>query len=327
MTPNKLTLGSIDTPNHPDFDAIYDCYSKVFTLESERESRENFEAILDRNKAPKAIADKSKEMWIYLKNEDGKVVGAANFDAFAGSKTEGYDGSVHAIYVFVDPAYRKQGIFTRLNDEMQQAACDYVKQVIPNAPEKPNVPIIAEQNAPFRMTPEEYLADNEAAGIDQVVRRQVFEKEKYHTLDCRYIQPPLSEEQGACTYLDAVIRPGTDKANSVPSSFIKEHFDRFFSLSFPPGTTRQHPDLTEMNESLEAPHIKMLPAGRFDGLGKHLNAKAMENLPEEHKETPVSDLFPTLHRGFTGQKAVKSHPRVNSEQGIGRGQTPQDYAS
>lgn len=292
----SLTSHTIDTPNDPRFDKVYDCYSKVFTLPSERESRENFEAILESNAEAEVQAGKSKELWVYLQDEKGNVVGAANFDVFAGSKAEGYDGTVHAIYVFVDPAYRQKGVFTRLNDEMHRAACEYIKEAMPEKTSQGelNVPILAEQNAPLRMTPEEYMADNEAAGIDQVQRRVVFENEGYRTLDCRYIQPPLSADQEACTYLDMVARPGRAGEKTIPSSVIKEHLDRFFTLSFPEGTTRDSAELAEMNQSLEKSEVALQPAGRFKNLRDQLNADMVTALPEAQQETPLGELKPEL---------------------------------
>jgi hypothetical protein len=101
----------------------------------------------------------------------------------------------------------------------------------------------------------------------------VFEKEGYHTLDCRYIQPPLSEDQEACTYLDMVVKPGRPGETSIPASAIREHLERFFTLSFPPGTTLDHPDIAEMKEGLSHDKpIRLLPGGHFKKLIPDINA-------------------------------------------------------
>ena len=298
----SLKVGTIDKPGEKIFDEVYNCYSKVFTLESERESRENFEAILASNTDESIVAGKSKEMWVYLQNEEGTVVAASNFDCFAGNKAEGIDGTIHAIYVFVAPEFRQAGVFERLNEEMLKAAADYTKSVIPGTPEKPVIPIIAEQNAPFRMTAEEYLADNEAAGIDQVVRRVVFERKGYRTLDCRYIQPPLSEEQGACTYLDMVARTSPD-VKSLPSAAIKEHLERFFTLSFPEGTTLDHPDIAEMKASLDSmKDVKFNPPGKFTPLIGKLNVEDLAKLPEQDK--PLGEVYPDLFAQYQGKTSA-----------------------
>ncbi|MFZ4541796.1 MAG: hypothetical protein ACOYNL_08335 [Rickettsiales bacterium] len=300
MNLNALHVGVIDSPDNPDFDKIYECYSKVFTLPSERESKENFIEVLKRNADPEVQASKAKEMWIYLRDRSGRVVGASNIDVFAGSSGRGVDGTLQGIYTFVDPDYRNKGVFTRLVAEREKAAVNFCKQHYPNVAD-PQVITFVEQNSPMLMTAEEYLADNKAAGIDQCVRRTVFEKAGFRTAGFRYIQPDLEAVggKGKCEYLDMQIKART---GSIPAATIREHLSRFFKLSFPAGTAIENSGLEAMNNSLPPKgEIHLAPPGMFATLSSTVvNENTLIKLKPEERHLPLhqalAPYFPMLSR-------------------------------
>lgn len=308
MDINSLEIGFLDNRNHPDFNGIYDCYSKVFTLPTERESKENFLDILDRNEDPEVKGSKAKEMWVYLKDPKGEVVGASNFDVFAGSKTPGYHGTIQAVYDFVAPEYRGKGFYKKLIEAREKVAADYCRKLDPSLPAELNIPTLLEQNSPMLMTANEYLGDNEAAGIDQCERRTLFESLGFRTAKFRYIQPDLEEVggEGKCTYLDTQVKA---KGNSIPASVVKEHLERFFKLSFLEGTDINNPGLEDMARSIpEKGDIQLLPKGVFKFLSQLVSEKWLKTLPEDQRDTPLHQVverqFPMLAH------AIRSMPGV-----------------
>jgi GNAT superfamily N-acetyltransferase len=298
MTKQDYQTGVIDQPNDPRFKAVYACYEKCFTLPEERETEKNFNKIMMRNGNPKIekIAGKSKEMWVYLQNpENGEVMAAANFDVFAGNKAQGVDGTVHDIYLFVDPQYRQNGIFKELLKAREEAAKEFCREVSPET-KNPRILAFAEQNAPLLMTGEEYLHDTNAALIDQCVRREVFEGKDYETLNFRYVQPPLTRGGDTCDYLDMVVQNA--KGEAVPSACIKEHLERFFALSFPRGT--KIPDQTA-NDLDNHELISTAPLGKHAKLGKILHTHGLEKLTDEDLERPLGKVFPRLTKLHYGK--------------------------
>ncbi len=239
----------------PDFKAMYELYQRCFQLKEEQLSSDEFIDLVAKN----TDGANAEEAWVGLKDKTGKMIAASNYDAFKGTGTEGVNGTSHLIFTMVDPAHRQKGTFKALTE----ASLQKVKEFTGN--QGANIITFAEQNNPYLMTAEQYIADNEAAGIDQCARRHVFEQVGYRTLNMRYIQPP-TESGDANTYLDLVVQ-GADPKKPVPTGLIREHLNRFFELSFPEGTSVDHPEVAAMKRDLKAMEtsgVAVAEVGKFN---------------------------------------------------------------
>ena len=278
----------LPVPERDVFDDIYETYQKCFPLKSEQESKANFQKILASNPKPEDPDARAKEMWVYLRDEKGTILGASNFDVFAGTDTPGVDGTVHGIYMFVNPACREQGVFKRLVAEREKEARKFIRAKTGHAE---TVVTFAEQNSPLLMTPREYLEDSSKV-IDQCQRRIVFDRSSFDTLIFPYVQPELSEGQGACTYLDIVTK-GYPKGKPIPSGLLKEHFSRFFELSFPEGTSIDHEHFKPALEALEAhEEVSLLSKGKSAEGSKFAelsNFLSIEKVKEMRQRVPKEE--------------------------------------
>lgn len=273
----------------PDFDAMYDLYCTCFQLPEEQQSKEEFIELLGNN----PTADRAEEAWVGLKDKKtGAMAAAWNYDVFAGSRTDGVDGTIHDIFTMVHPDHREAGIFKLAMEARLQKAREFAGN--PEA----NLVAFAEQNNPFLMTANQYIDDTRGA-IDQCKRRNIFEKLDYRTLDMRYLQPPLSEEGEPNTYLDLVVKGAKD--GRVASDTVREHMDRFFKLSFPEGTTLDHPDIAAMKHDLDHNEsFRVNPPDKFRKLSGVFNVENLEQLPENMKDTRLGELYHFMAKSHFG---------------------------
>jgi GNAT superfamily N-acetyltransferase len=304
----RYEYGLIDRPDHPDFDAVYQCYQKCFPLPTEQESKENFLAILEDNKD---AAKPGREMWVYIKDKrTGEVLGADNFDAFPAAGGHEINGTCQDIYMFVDEKYRRQGLYSRLVALREQATAQYLQEIgrVPDA----QICTFAEQINPLMMSPAQYVEDSEAA-IDQCVRRSIFERPiktseesdhrepGFRTIQMRYVQPPLEADGEVCDYLDYVVKM-PDHRTTIPAEIVRGHLDQFFEKSFPEGTSLGTEGLAGMKRDLEV--IREIPlesTGKFDDLGTQLSIGRLSQLPEAQHERRIGELFPELVQQHYGK--------------------------
>jgi GNAT superfamily N-acetyltransferase len=202
--------------NH--FDKIYECYLTCFTLEEEQASKEDFIKNLFENSEGKKPG---VEWWVFARDKQtGEIAGFNNFTAFEAARGHGVDGTVHDIYMGVAENYREQGLSRYLMTARDRASVEYLQEAAGKTGDynrlmelnsRPvHLATFAEQNNPLMMTVGQYLTDSKAANIDQWDRRYVYgDKLDHATLGARYVQPPLSDDQEACRYLDLVARSST----------------------------------------------------------------------------------------------------------------------
>lgn len=273
----------------PDFDAMYDLYCACFQLPEEQQSKEEFIDLLANNPG----ADRAEEAWVGLKDKKtGAMVAAWNYDVFKGNGTEGIDGTIHDIFTMVHPDHREAGIFKLAMDARMQKAREFVGD------ENAFLLPFAEQNNPLLMTANQYIDDTRGA-IDQCKRRNIFEKLDYRTLDMRYLQPPLSDDGEPNTYLDLVVQNAPN--GRVASATVREHMERFFKLSFPEGTTLDHPDIAAMKKDLDTHEsFRVNPKDKFKKLSSTLNVQNLEMLPEEQKDTRLGELYHFIAKDHFG---------------------------
>jgi len=232
----KLQAGAISSGDTQDFADFYGLYEKIFTLPEEREEPEGFarafalnhDAELQKQQGPYS------EKALFVRDPDtGELIGAINFFVMArkdGEDLDGLDGMSQLNYLFVDERYRKMGIGSYLINAAEQASREFIRESGP-APVRAGerVPVVAffcEQNAPVKMTPGEYMQDNNNALIDQCDRLQWWQGRGFRRMDFTYVQPPLEEggEPCAALTLNAKAPPGIVITDKIAARFLESFF-------------------------------------------------------------------------------------------------------
>jgi GNAT superfamily N-acetyltransferase len=232
---SDFELMELSEPNDSILEPFYDLYSQVFTLEEEREPIEAFRAILDMNSRTDLQRDFGPycEYITVAKARDSRVIALANYILYAypGGAYE-FSGSSQLNFICVAPDARGQGMATQLL-RFLETRVDAFATAHTGEP-SPRTFITIEQNNPSRMTPEQRRRDEAAAGISSERRNRWWRRQGYRRLDFPYVQPPLSEEQEACRYIDYYARllgPGSADFNSLPSAQLLDHLRRYFFIS------------------------------------------------------------------------------------------------
>jgi len=220
----EVEVKIISSPGSANFKKIYNLYSKVFVLKSQRESFRGFEKILGFNSNKKLLGKygEFEETWIGFFHK-GKVVGAINFSTYSMPseiyKKYGVKGTSQIIYIFVDGKYREHGI----GSELLKEAENYSKSFVDG-----KVVVFCEDNNPLLMTIKEYFDDNKIVGFDQCDRLIWWANHGYKRIDFDYVQPPLNQRAEICHILSLSVK---FSAKEISSEIVLEHLRRFFELS------------------------------------------------------------------------------------------------
>jgi hypothetical protein len=214
-----------DDPRLARFFAAYDA---AFILEDEKEDLSGFKTCLDLNQGAahdrlSALYGPFRELVVMLTDgADGRVLGAANFIAFAG---DGTDPTVSLSYIFVDRAERQRGHFSRLMALVRAEA--QASFAWPGAAPEPL--IFIEMNDPVNMSPEDYALDSAHAGLDQVDRLKIWDRRGARIVDLPYRQPPLSAQQTADSDLLLGVLGAAD--DHLGACQMARHMRRFFGVT------------------------------------------------------------------------------------------------
>ena len=207
---------------------FFEAYDAAFILEDEKETLDGFKACLDLNDGAayarlSGLYGPYREIVILLtEGAAGRVLGAANFIAFAGG---GDDLTVALSYIFVDSAERKRGHFSRLMALLRQEA--QAAFAWPGVAPEPL--IFIEMNDPVNMSSEDYALDSRHAGLDQVDRLKIWERRGARIVAMPYRQPPLSAQQTADSdLLLGVLGAGGDR---LEACLMARHMRRFFGVT------------------------------------------------------------------------------------------------
>ena len=92
---------------------------------------------------------------------------------------------------------------------------------------KGRVLFFIEENNPKKMSIRLKVND-EKCGISEKQRVLWWENHGFRKLDFKYVQLPLNAGKNACTYLMLAVKT---KKFKIPSEIIKEHLERYFSIS------------------------------------------------------------------------------------------------
>ncbi|MFN3910626.1 hypothetical protein [Hyphomonas sp.] len=214
-----------DDPRLLRFFAAYDA---AFILEDEKEDLDGFKACLALNDGAgydrlSALYGPYREIVILLtEGVAGRVLGAANFIAFAG---DGSGLTVSLSYIFVDAAERRQGHFSRL----VEAVRDEAKAAFRWPGAAPDPLIFIEMNDPVKMAAEDYALDSAHAGLDQVDRLRIWERRGARIVAMPYRQPPLSAQQSSNA--DLLLGVLGASGDTLEACLLHAHMRRFFGVT------------------------------------------------------------------------------------------------
>ncbi len=225
----KLTFFQIDSPDSDQFLALYKFYASFFTLPDETETYDGFESTLRLNYDVNLhkLFGGFKESWLYVcYPKTDEIIAGINYSVYELDKTNlnksEYAATGHVMYIFVKPMFRGLGLAKRLLVESENIAKCYLK-------ENKSILWFCEQNAPEKMSPDEYFADNLNALIDQCDRLIWWDKIGFKRLDFDYIQPALNPGHEACTNLTLNVKVSDQKR--IASYLVKSHLERFFLIA------------------------------------------------------------------------------------------------
>lgn len=208
-----------------EFDAVYELYNTIFTLSEEKESRDGFIKSMDLNADCKLSRKYGpfREMWISAKDKGGNVVGGADFSVFTIPQYR--VATIHITYVFSAKNRRRQGIGTKLIEEIETVAETWLAT---SDTQIEDIYTFCEQNAPELMSAEEYVQDSLNADIDQCDRLIWWHKRRFRRLVMNYVQPPLDPNGEPCRNMTLNVRT---TAKKFPAAIVYEHLMRFFNIS------------------------------------------------------------------------------------------------
>jgi GNAT superfamily N-acetyltransferase len=231
-----LGLETIDRPHDTGLEEFHRLYRSVFTLEDESEPIEGFAKVLSFNwnaHIQRDLGPFIEPIFVLRDPADGTLAGAANFVIYAyPGRREAFtfDASCQLNFLLVRDDLRGLGIALDLMDYMEAEIAKFARQHCGTHRTFTTI----ELNDPSRMTAEQIDADARAALIDPADRTAWWHKRGFRRLELPYVQPPLSADVEACTYLDYYIRcvaPADAQINAIPSAILQEHLRRFFTVS------------------------------------------------------------------------------------------------
>lgn len=228
---------------------MYPLYKRTFPIAEERSSLKGLIKAMRMNmrEAVQRSNQRTQESWVLAYDTSAKrVVAGYNSLTISTANTsedirrEADAGSV-LIYIFVDAAYRDSQITRVMADMSEAAARDFAARTHNDGRTADKMVMIetAEQNDPRAMTPCMFIEDSTGAGIDQCVRRAIFQKNYgFGQIDFPYMQPSL-EGQESCEGLTMIVRrrlpPGSSMSpvlHSMNAKMLKMIIENFIEKSF-----------------------------------------------------------------------------------------------
>jgi hypothetical protein len=282
-----LTYQASTSPADGVFEQFFTAYDRSFVLENEKERLSGFAECLALNDGPGyealcASYGPFREFVVVVLNTNEVVLGGLNFIAFPLTDP---DGSGHLLslnlnYIFVVPSQRRRGVLKTMVGDLPGLALalfghtnarDVAREW--GAPQpSPTVYTFIEQNDPYRLTPQDYMLDTLATGLDQLARIAIWARQGAKIVDFPYVQPALTADQEPDRNLVYAVL-GT-KASSLHPALLWQHLQRFFAISVLKG--RDPEDDVEAQQQL-AQLTALKSAGARVGLFEMVD---LENLPK-----------------------------------------------
>lgn len=224
------------------FETFFAAYDNSFVLENEKEGSSGFAECLALNEGAgyQALCSRYgpfREFVVVVRDPSATVLGGLNFITFPLPDPDGTEHllSLNLNYIFVVPSQRGRGVFRSLVSELPDLALALFRHTnMGDVPaewdaHQPTVHAFIEQNDPYRMTPQDYLLDTQATGVDQLARIAIWARLGAKIIDFPYVQPALTVAQKADPNLVYAVL-GT-KASSLHPALLCQHLRRFFAIS------------------------------------------------------------------------------------------------
>lgn len=274
--PTETKLGVVWAMTLPAFDfeeltlhqtaslnALYRLYCRNFPLPDEQESLENFRRCLELNddEAVQRRYGPYHEYYLALRRWNAKQ---GKYDEIAGGLIfgvttspehwrHGFLCSVQAIYLFRETDEPVKRFLVTRRAWLEEAIAGFARkacqlprfrQAAPD-PAASRIAMFFEVNNPRRMSPEETQTDRDLSHLHPALRYKMWLNHRTGPLAFRYVQPPLSPNQQAVTFLDLFAvesRDGAEKSEQrlsagengdagVPGPLLAAHLRAFFSIS------------------------------------------------------------------------------------------------
>jgi hypothetical protein len=161
------------------FAQFFAAYDNAFVLENEKEGLSGFAECLALNdgagyQALRCRYGPFREFVVVVRDPSETVVGGLNFITFPLPDPDGTERllSLNLNYIFVVPSQRRRGLFRTIVGDLPSLALALFRHTnAPDAPaewdaHRPTIYTFIEQNDPYRMTPQDYLLDTQATGLD-----------------------------------------------------------------------------------------------------------------------------------------------------------------
>ncbi len=212
--------------------SFYEGYDRAFVLEAEKEELDGFQTCLALNGGPDYAALAARfgpyrELVLTLRTPSGALIAGANLAAFAPGPLPDPCVTVNLNYIYVLPAFRRQGWFRRLVDLIADTVPTLFQA--PKGAPRPPVLIFLEQNDPLDLSPEDYARDTAHSGLDQFDRLRIWQGLGARLLRFSYAQPPLSDTHTeAQALLYGLLRPQDATLNAC---VLHRHLMAFFGVS------------------------------------------------------------------------------------------------
>lgn len=225
--PGGVRVTASDDPASPVLTRFFAGYDRAFVLPDEREELGGFEACLALNGSHRhAYGRTHSELVATFEDESGTLLGGANFLATAINRGAALPPAAVALnYVYVEEAARGRGLLRLTLAAVRELALT----ALGLDPAGAAPAIFIEQNDPLRLTAEEYAADTEHSGTDQVDRLAIWARVGARIVDFPYVQPALSAGQQPD---DGLIYAAIDyPGDAVDSGLLHDHLESFFGIS------------------------------------------------------------------------------------------------
>jgi len=283
-------------------DIFYADYDLSFILANEKETYKGFSEclMLNHGDAYRRLAHLFGPFREFVAVVyDGKTrIAGLNFIILPLSSSRSTVYSANLNYIFVNPAVRRRGYFSRLMGDLAGVSIRLFAHTNPNdlpcsrtenansLAAAPPVYIYLEQNDPLRLAAAESDRDTKLTGLDQFDRITIWARLGAKIIDFPYVQPPLSREQGPDdTLVYAVL--GTE-GRALQPGLLRGHLERFFGISVLKGKG-------VMQEAVARVQLEELERMQHVGLAVHLF-----DVPPDLKE-----LAGTLTADLLEPKSVK----------------------
>ena len=222
----NLRLRATTDPVSPLVNHFFAGYDRAFILPDEREEIEGFRNCLALNATlPTLFGRRHREFVLTVDDEDGALLGGANFLATGMTAAGGPPVSVALNYVFVERASRGRGLARTLVGAVASVA----NRSLLGGGEQPAPAIFIEQNDPLKLSSDDYAADSARSGLDQIDRLGIWARMGARIVDFDYVQPALSADQDSD---DGLIYAALQfPVPAVPADYLHDHLQSFFGVS------------------------------------------------------------------------------------------------